>query len=108
MSATTSSESRWRRFFSPQNRYLAPLLITCILLVAQIQYGVLESFTRTILAIAVAIAVELTIGRLVLGRFPHLSSAYITGISVGIILRSPAFWPFALCSAISIVSKYAL
>lgn len=97
-----------RRFFSPQNRYLAPFLITCILLAAQAQYGVLESYTRTLLAIGVAVVVELTLGRLVLGRFPHLASAYITGISVGIILRSPAFWPYALCSAVSIVSKYAL
>ena len=30
------------------------------------------------------------------------------GISVGILIRSPAFWPYALCSAISITSKYVL
>ena len=30
------------------------------------------------------------------------------GISVGILVRSPAFWPYALCSAISITSKYVL
>ena len=38
----------------------------------------------------------------------HPASAYITGISVGILVRSPAFWPYALCSAISITSKYVL
>jgi Na+-translocating ferredoxin:NAD+ oxidoreductase RnfD subunit len=27
---------------------------------------------------------------------------------VGILLRSPAFWPYALCSAIAITSKYVL
>jgi Na+-translocating ferredoxin:NAD+ oxidoreductase RnfD subunit len=98
-----------RRFFSPQNRYLAPFLITCILLAAQLQYGVLESSPKPLLlAISVAIFVEVTLGRMVVGKFPHLASAYITGISVGIILRSPAFWPYALCSAVSIVSKYAL
>ena len=28
------------------------------------------------------------------GKWPHLASAYITGISVGILVRSPAFWPY--------------
>jgi Na+-transporting NADH:ubiquinone oxidoreductase subunit NqrB len=42
------------------------------------------------------------------GTWPHLASAYISGISVGMLVRSPAVWPFALCSAISITSKYVL
>ncbi len=42
------------------------------------------------------------------GKWPHLASAYISGTSVGILLRTLAFWPFALCSAISITSKYVL
>src|SRR5688572_575138 len=95
-------------FFSLNNRYLAPLLITIILLVGQIAYGFLESYSRTALAIGTAIALELVLSRLIVGKWPHLASAYITGISVGILLRSPAFWPYALCSAISIVSKYAI
>jgi hypothetical protein len=41
-------------------------------------------------------------------KWPHLASAYITGISVGILLRSPVFWPYALCSALAITSKYAI
>jgi len=48
------------------------------------------------------------LARLLLRKWPHLASAYITGISVGILLRSPAFWPYALCSAIAITSKYVL
>jgi Na+-translocating ferredoxin:NAD+ oxidoreductase RnfD subunit len=96
------------RFLSPQNRYLAPFLITCILLAAQLRFRVLESFQQTLLAIAVAIAVDLALGLIVLRRVPHLASAYITGISVGIILRATLFWPYALCSAVSILSKYAL
>ena len=51
---------------------------------------------------------ELILGRLFVGKWPHLASAYITGISVGILIRSPAFWPYALCSLISITSKYAI
>jgi enediyne biosynthesis protein E5 len=52
--------------------------------------------------------VEMAAGRLVTGKWPHLASAYVTGISVGILVRSPAFWPYALCAAISILSKYVL
>jgi Na+-transporting NADH:ubiquinone oxidoreductase subunit NqrB len=50
----------------------------------------------------------LVLGRIFFHKWLHPASAYITGISVGILVRSPAFWPYALCSAISITSKYVL
>jgi len=110
--AATSSQiaaaSALSRFFSADNRYLPPILITTILLVGQIGYGLLESFPQTALAIATAMLCEIVLGRLSYGKFPNLASAYITGISVGILTRSPAFWPFALCSAIAITSKYVI
>ena len=96
---------RTRRF---DQRYLAPLLITCVLVVGQVTFGFLESWSRTFLAIATAIATELVVVRALYGKWPHLASAYVSGISVGILVRSPAFWPYALCAAISIVSKYVL
>ncbi len=43
-----------------------------------------------------------------MGSWRDLSSAYVSGISAGILVRSPMIWPFALCAAISIASKYAL
>jgi Na+-transporting NADH:ubiquinone oxidoreductase subunit NqrB len=89
-------------------RYLAPILVTMVLIAGQVTFGFLESWSRTMLAIAMAIGVELVLGRLFVGRWPHLASAYISGISVGMLVRSPAFWPYALCSAISITSKYVL
>jgi enediyne biosynthesis protein E5 len=98
---------RWR-VFSIDNPYLVPAFITLILASAHLSYGVLESLDKTLLAIGVSIGLELLLGRIVLGRWIHPASAYITGISVGILLRTPAFWPFALCSAISILSKYVL
>src|SRR3984885_6378941 len=101
-------EAAWKRFFSPANRYLSPLLITCVLLVGQLSYGILESYSRTLLAIATSLVAELILARIYLGKWPNLASAYITGISVGILLRSPAFWPYVLCSLISITSKYVL
>jgi Na+-transporting NADH:ubiquinone oxidoreductase subunit NqrB len=48
------------------------------------------------------------LGRLFGGKWPHLASAYVSGISVGMLVRSPEFWPYALCSAISITSKYVI
>ncbi len=96
------------RRFGIDSRYLAPLLITSILLVGQITFGFLESWSRTLLAIVTAIVVELVVVRALYGKWPHLASAYVSGISVGILVRSPAFWPYALCSAISITSKYVL
>jgi hypothetical protein len=89
-------------------RYLAPVLVTMVLVAGQVTFGFLESWSRTMLAIATAIGVELVLGRTMTGRWPHLASAYISGISVGMLIRSPAFWPYALCSAISITSKYVL
>jgi len=100
--------SSLERFFSIENRYLPPIFITLILLVSQLSFGVLESFSRTLLAIGTAMAFELVLSKLVYHKFPVLASAYITGISVGILIRSPEYWPYALTSAIAITSKYVI
>jgi Na+-translocating ferredoxin:NAD+ oxidoreductase RnfD subunit len=105
MSRPTSAVGR---FLSPDNRYLAPMLITTILLVSQVSFGLLESFSRTALAIATSLLFDFVLGRLVFGKYPNLASAYITGISVGILIRSPEFWPYALCAALASTSKYVL
>lgn len=94
--------------FRLDNRYIAPLFITFILLVGHLSYGILESYPKTALAIVTALVTELILGRIFYGKWLNLASAYISGISVGMIVRSPAFWPFALCSAVSIMSKYVL
>jgi Na+-translocating ferredoxin:NAD+ oxidoreductase RnfD subunit len=94
--------------FRFDNRYIAPLFITFILLVGHLFYGILESYERTALAIVCALVTELVLGRIFYGKWLNLASAYISGISVGILLRSPAFWPYALCSVLSIMSKYVL
>ena len=96
------------RFFGGDNRYLPPILITLILLGGNLSFGLLESFSRTALAIATSMAFEIALTLLIYRKFPHLASSYITGISVGILIRSPAFWPYALCSAIAITSKYVI
>ncbi|MGC2182751.1 MAG: RnfABCDGE type electron transport complex subunit D, partial [Terriglobales bacterium] len=88
--------------------YIAPAFITCILLAGHLSFGILESYPKTILAIVTSIAAELVLGQVMFRKWLHPASAYITGISVGILVRSPAYWPYALCSLISITSKYVL
>ena len=90
------------------NRFLPPLLITSILLTAHLSFGILEGWERTALAIATAIGTELLLGRITYGAFPHPASSYISGISAGILVRSPFLWPYFFSSFISIVSKYVL
>jgi Na+-translocating ferredoxin:NAD+ oxidoreductase RnfD subunit len=98
----------WRRHLSLNNRFVPPLFITIILLVGHLSFGILESYTRTMLAIVTSILAELVLGRIFLRKWPHVASAYITGISIGILIRSPAFWPYVLCSLLAISSKYVL
>jgi Na+-transporting NADH:ubiquinone oxidoreductase subunit NqrB len=97
-----------RRKFSFDNRYVAPLFITFILVVGHLGYGILESYEKTAVAILVALVAELVLGRIFFGKWLNLASAYISGISCGILVRSPALWPFALASLLSIMSKYVL
>ena len=96
------------KMFGIDARFVPPILITMILLVGQFTFHYLESWQATALAIVASMITEFVLGRLFTGKWPHLASAYITGISVGILVRSPAIWPYVLCSAISITSKYVI
>ena len=90
------------------NRFLPPIFITGILIAAQFSFGILEGYERTGLAILTAIGAELLLGQITHGRWINPASAYITGISVGILIRSPFLWAYFFASLISIVSKYVL
>ena len=98
----------WKSWLTLNNRYVPPVFITLILLAGQLSYGILESYERTLLAIGTALVTELILGRIFLGKWLNLASAYISGISVGILLRSPAFWPYAVAAALAIMSKYVI
>ena len=100
--------ARPRRSFPIDARYLPPLLITCILLAAHVSFGILEGWRGTALAILTAIGAELVMGRVTHGTWPHPASAYISGISAGILVRSPFLWPYFFTALISIASKYVL
>ena len=45
------------------SRFVAPILITTILLIAHVGYGILEAYPKTLLAIATSILTELILGR---------------------------------------------
>src|SRR5262249_8558318 len=80
----------------------APLLITSILLIADAGFGVLESphlrwrgwltagtidsINPTLAAIATTVLTELALGYFLFGKAPSLVSAYISGISAGILI----------------------
>jgi len=99
---------QWKKMLSTNNRFMPPLFITLILLVGNVSFGILESYEKTLLAILTSVVAELILGRIFLHKWPNLASAYITGISIGILLRSPLFWPYVLCSLLAITSKYVL
>jgi hypothetical protein len=114
----------WWKLVKADPRFHAPILITYILAVGDANYGVLDNlhsewlswltggrvseYSPTFMAIAASVLAELALGRFVYGKWPHLASAYIGGISVGILVKSTELWPFVMCALISIVSKYAL
>src|SRR5262245_11160322 len=83
--AGVAAQSTPRRF-TLDKRYLAPILVTFVLVAGQVTFGFLESWSRTFLAIAMAMGVELVVSRLLFGQWPHLASAYISGISVGMLI----------------------
>lgn len=105
MSVSTALPNPFKNFTVPRS-YIAPLLISGILLAAHISFGILDSYTKLLTAIGAAFITESVLHRFVIGEFRNLSSAYISGISAGILVRSPLTWPFALTAAISIASKY--
>ncbi len=96
------------KFFSIENPYLAPILITCILVAGHLTYGFLEAVPKTALAIITSIVTEMVLGYFILKRIPPLASAYVTGISVGILIRSPEWWPYAMAAALATTSKYVI
>jgi len=90
--------------------YVFSSLITLILVVGQLKFGIVGGWERMAAALGTALAAELLLGRLLRGKIPNLLSAYITGNSV-VILSKPApgiLWPYWLGALIAITSKYVL
>ena len=101
-----------RNFISEWTRknfqYIPPAFITLILLVGQVTFGILDSYINLGVAIVTSVVAEIVLAGLVLGTRKNLASAYITGISVGILIRSNVIWPYFVTALLSIISKYVL
>jgi enediyne biosynthesis protein E5 len=108
VSAAKPISRGWGSISSRLNPYLPPIFITLILLVGHLSFGILESYQKTLLAIVSSMSCEIVLGRLLVHKWPHLASSYITGISVGILLRSPGYWPYIVCALLAITSKYVI
>jgi Na+-transporting NADH:ubiquinone oxidoreductase subunit NqrB len=91
-------------------RYLIAGLITLVLVTAQVRYHVVGGYERLVVALATAMACEALLSWFVRGRVVNLQSAYISGISLTLLLKpqGAALWPFALGAFLAIASKYVL
>jgi Na+-transporting NADH:ubiquinone oxidoreductase subunit NqrB len=89
-------------------RLTSPLLITLILIGAHWSFGMLRGYEAVALAVAATVLTELALRRILTGQSPQLVSAYISGISISILVRSPMLWPYALGAVLSVMSKYVL
>ncbi len=89
-------------------QYIPPAFITLLLLIGQLSFGMLDSYTNLVASIFTAIITEIILARFLLGTWKNLASAYITGISVGILIRSTLIWPYIITAMLSIMSKYVL
>src|SRR5207247_10263260 len=83
---------------------------TLILVVGEARYGILGGYDRLVISLGVCMATELALARLVGGRGAALQSAYVTGISLALLLKPRAglLLPFALGAFLAIASMFAL
>jgi Na+-translocating ferredoxin:NAD+ oxidoreductase RnfD subunit len=100
----------WDRASKIDPRYLIAFLITLVLVAAQLRYHMLGSYDRLVLALGVCLATEALLSWFDRGKVVNLLSAYISGISLTLLLKPQggALWPFVLGGFIAISSKYVL
>ena len=104
------SRALWTRLSQLDPRWLVSFLITLVLVVGEARYGILGGYDRLAVALGVCMATELALSRWLRGRFANPQSAYITGISLALLIkpRVDLLWPFALGGFLAIASKYVL
>lgn len=105
-----STGALWARLGEADPRYLVSFLITLILVLGEARYGILGGYDRLAIALGVCVATELALSRLIRGRFASVQSAYVTGLSLALLLKPQhgVLWPFALGAFLAIASKYVL
>ena len=100
----------WQSASRLDPRYLIALLISIVLVVAQLSYHMVGGYDRLVLSLAVCTATEALLSWFDRGRVVNLLSAYISGISLTLLTKPQggALWPFALGGFLAISSKYVL
>jgi enediyne biosynthesis protein E5 len=100
----------WDRTKHIDPRYLIAFLITLVLVVAQLRYHMVGGYDRLALALFACTATEALLSWFMRGRIANLLSAYISGISLTLLLKPQGgvLWWFALAGFIAIASKYVL
>lgn len=100
----------WQILSRIEPRYLIVFLITLVLVVGEARYGILGGYQRLASALGACVLVEALLSRWLKGSFANLSSAYITGISLSLLIKpqSSLLWPFVLGGFLAIASKYVL
>lgn len=100
----------WRALATLNPKHLITILITLILVVGELTHHILGGYDRLVVALGACLLTEILLSLFLLGRFPLVQSAYISGISLSLLLKPQGdlLWPFALGAALSIGSKYAL
>lgn len=111
--AHTSSQpaAQASRFARIDPRWYSSSLLTTILVVGQWRFQILgDSYVPWIVSLGTAVGTEIVAWRLLRPGWPNLLSAYISGNSVAILLKPQGelLWPFIVCPAVSILSKYVL
>ena len=91
-------------------KYLIVFLITLVLVVGEARYSILGGYNRLATALGICVATEVFLSWFLRGRVVNISSAYITGISLALLIKPQAniLWPFALGGFLAIASKYVL
>ena len=91
-------------------KYLIVFLITLVLVVGEARYSILGGYDRLATTLGVCMATEMLLSWWLRGRVANVASAYITGISLALLIKPQAniLWPFALGAFIAIASKYVL
>lgn len=95
----------------PTPKHAITLLITAILVIGEATYGVVGGYDKLLVTVGSCVLFEELLSRFVLGKRPFsLQSAYISGVSLTILLRPQAglWWPFVIGAFLTIASKYVL
>jgi Na+-transporting NADH:ubiquinone oxidoreductase subunit NqrB len=100
----------WERSRQIDPRVLISFLITLVLVGAQWRFQTMSGYQRLGLALLTCMATEALLSWFVRGKVASLQSAYISGISLTLLLKpgGAVLWPFALGAFLAISSKYVL